>query len=335
MEELEDWQHLLYDACTLCGRCSLVCPMGIDITALIGTARHGMFHAGLVPHELWALAQRAEVEGSPLGATPEVFRTCVQDMQAQYGVEIPLDREQAEVMVTVSAVEIQKYPRALADTARILNHMGYAWTFRSDGYEATNFGMLSGNTDWQADMSRKLIDAALACQAKILLLPECGHAYSALRWQAANLYGKPLPFRVLHITELLAEGIGNGRLRVTPVEQTVTFHDPCQLSRRGGATEAPRTVLRALGVELREMPGAGDVNWCCGGGGGVISIHRADKLRYQAFRLKMDQVEDSGADKLYTSCANCRQNFADCGEHFHWDKEANSLVELVAGHLAT
>lgn len=334
VDELQDWQHLLYDACTLCGRCSLVCPMGIDITDLIGTARHGMFQAGLVPHELWAMAQRAEVEGSPLGATPAVFKACVQDMQAEYAVDIPLDLEQADVLLTVSAVELQKYPRAIADMARILNHMGCSWTFRSDGYEATNFGMLSGNSDWQADMSSKLIDAALACKAKTLVVPECGHAFTALRWKAANLYGKSLPFRILHITELMAEGVENGRLRVTPVNRTMTFHDPCQLSRRGGATAAPRSVLKALGVELREMPGGGDVSWCCGGGGGVISIHRADPLRYKAFQLKMAQVEASGAKEVVTSCANCRQNFADCSEHFHWGKQAGSLVELVAENLA-
>ncbi len=39
----------------------------------------------------------------------------------------------------------------------------------------------------------------------MLLVPECGHAYGALRWDAANVVGRELPFRVLHITELMAE----------------------------------------------------------------------------------------------------------------------------------
>ena len=48
---------LLYDSCTVCGRCSLVCPMGIDIASLVSMARHGMFKAGLIPHELHAVAR--------------------------------------------------------------------------------------------------------------------------------------------------------------------------------------------------------------------------------------------------------------------------------------
>ena len=56
--QLEDWQHLLYDSCTVCGRCSLMCPMGIDIAGLISDARHGMARAGLVPKELRQAADR-------------------------------------------------------------------------------------------------------------------------------------------------------------------------------------------------------------------------------------------------------------------------------------
>ncbi len=45
--DLQEWQELIYDSCTMCGRCTLVCPMGIDIAELVRSARHGMFKAGL------------------------------------------------------------------------------------------------------------------------------------------------------------------------------------------------------------------------------------------------------------------------------------------------
>jgi Fe-S oxidoreductase len=214
-----------------------------------------------------------------------------------------------------------------------MKHVGADWTFRTDGYEATNFGLLSGNAQWQKDMSMKLINAAIACGAKTLVLPECGHAYGALRWMGANLYGKPLPFRVLHISEFLAENARNGKLKLKKLAKTATFHDPCQISRRGGAVEAPREVLAALGVELKEMFPTKGTNWCCGGGGGVVAIHRADALRYKVFKLKMDQIDDTGAELPVTSCANCRQTFDDGQAHFKWDKSMNSLLELVADNL--
>jgi len=79
-----------------------------------------------------------------------------------------------------------------------------------------------------------MIEAAIACGARTLVLPECGHAYGALRWQGANVYGKPLPFQVLHISEYLAENVRNGQLNLKKLNKTAAYHDPCQVSRRGG-----------------------------------------------------------------------------------------------------
>ena len=75
------------------------------------------------------------------------------------------------------------------------------------------------------------------------------------------------------------------------------------------------------------------MNWCCGGGGGVVTIHRADAVRYKAFQIKMKQVDDTGAEMLVSSCSNCRLTFDDSQAHFHWDKKLHSLLELVADNL--
>jgi Fe-S oxidoreductase len=308
--------------------------MGIDIAGLVGQARHAMFAAGLVPHELHAVAERAEREGSPLGATPKVLKERIEWLADEHEVEIALDKPQADVMITLSSIEIMKYPMALVALAKILKRLGASWTIRSDGYEATNFGLFSGNLEWQRDMSLRVIQAAIACKAKTLVLPECGHAYGALRWQGANMYGKPLPFRVLHISELLAEAVREGRLPLKPLEGSITFHDPCQVSRRGGATRAPREIFNALNADLREMPPSGDANWCCGGGGGVVTLHRADEHRHRAFAIKVAQVETTGAERLATSCSNCRLTFDDGQAYYKWDRKMESLLELVADQLS-
>jgi len=331
--ELESWQELIYDACTMCGRCTLVCPMGIDIAALISRARHGMFAAGLVPEDLRAAAERAENEMSPLGATPEVLKERIDWLEDEHGIKIPLDLPQADVLVTFSSVEIMKYPLSLVAMAKVLKHAGENWTVSTKGYEATNFGMLSGNRDWQRDLTERVIAAAIACKAKTVVLPECGHAYGALRWEGANVHGAPLPFKVLHISEYLASLAAKGRLRLKPLAKSLTFHDPCQVSRRGGAAQAPRGVLAALGVELREMGDHADAAWCCGGGGGVVAIQRADELRRGAFRIKMEEIDATGAELLATSCANCRLTFDDGAAFYKWHKSMQSLTELVAERL--
>jgi len=333
VDQLEQWQEYIYGSCTQCGRCTMVCPMGIDIAALVGQARHAMFHAGLAPQGLLQKAEKEAREGGLMGTVEEV-RKKLESIAAKHGIKLPIDRDQADVMLTVSSIEIPSYPDALAYAAKVFEHMGISWTIRMDGYECTNLPMVSGNLGWQKDMTLKVINAAVACKAKTVIIPECGHAYTALRWSGANMFGKALPFEVKHMSEFLADAVASGGLRVKQVGRSVTFHDPCQVSRRGGATRAPRTVLNALGVELVEMESTGDLNWCCGGGGGVLAIPSASALRHAAFKIKMQQVDATGADQLVTTYANCRKMFDEGRAHFNWNRTADSLLQLVAENLA-
>ena len=332
LAQLEEWQELIFDACTLCGRCSLICPMGLDLEGLISQARHGMARAGLVPQELWEAGERAARAAGSSGEA-DALRALLAKLEAQSGVLIPVDHPKAEVMCTLSSAEIERYPQSIVATARIMRHVGADWTYRLDGYDATNLGLLTGNLEWQKAMTMRLIEAARHCGAKTLVLPECGHAYTALRWMGAEIAGEPLPFRVLHISEFLAEQVSRGALKLKRLDRSATFHDPCQIGRLGGVFEAPRVVLAALGLALRETFPTRGTNWCCGGGGGVLSIGRANGLRHRVFQLKMKQINETEADLCVTSCATCRQTFEDGAAHFHWDRSMQSLLELAADNL--
>jgi Fe-S oxidoreductase len=135
------------------------------------------------------------------------------------------------------------------------------------------------------------------------------------------------------MTEFLNEVVSSGKIKLKKIGQTVSFHDPCQLARRGGVTEAPRAVLKALGFEIKELEDHGSLSWCCGGGGGVVSNVRADPLRFKAFQLKRKQVEDADAQRFVTACGQCRITLTLGANKFKWDKKVESLLELVADNL--
>ncbi len=332
-DDLREWQELIYDTCTMCGRCTVVCPMGIDTASLVGLTRTAMVAAGLGPPDLLATADRSAEVGSPLGMTPDTLEDRIEWLADDYEVDIPLDKDKARVLLTVSSIEAMKYPQSIVAMARILNHAGEDWTFSTKGYEATNFGMLSGKSDVAAKMLGRIVNAAESVGAELVIIPECGHAYGALRWTGAKILGRALPFAVQHITEYLADAKAAGKLKLKPFAESITYHDPCQVSRRGGATQAPRDILAGFAQDFREMAPTGNANWCCGGGGGVAAIESATDLRLKVFGIKMDQVAETGADTMVSACANCRQSLDAGKEHFGWDKDIASLVEIVADHL--
>jgi Fe-S oxidoreductase len=333
-DQLAQWQHLLFDSCNMCGRCSLICPMGIDVAALIEQSRHAMFDAGLAPKALYEKAAHQQLTGQP-ETSAEPYRDQLLAIGAKFNVPIPLDKPEADVMLCVPRTDIEHYPSAVAALARVMQHLGVSCTFRSDGLIAENYGYFSGGKDWQRTISLRLIDQAIACKAKILLVPECGHAYTALRWEAADLYGKALPFKVLSVTEFMGEELKAGHLTLNKaVGGKATFHDPCQVVRKGGIVDAPRELMKAMGVDLHELENHGGFSFCCGGGGGVLDIEAAAPLRYRTMEIKLREIDDTGAETLITSCSDCRRTFDDAQEHFTWDKKPNSLLELVASNLA-
>lgn len=335
IDDLMEWQKLVYDACTACGRCDMICPMGIGISETVRLMREGLAAGGLVPQELDAIDQEQRNKGTVLDVGVDDFNKVVQDLAAD-GIDIPVDRDKADVLVLSTALNIRLFRQSLAGTARIMNKLGIEWTMSSRCFEASNFGYLSGDYPAEKAAIERIIEAAGACGAKRVIVPECGHAYSALRWEAANVVGSRPPFRTLAISEFIGREIESGRLRVKPVDKakSVTFHDSCRLVRHGGLLTEPRIALRALGLDLKEPESRGRTAICCGGGEGVNFISRAEPLRQRAFGLKMKEIDDTGADSLVTSCDNCRYNFVTGGQKVNWKMPVESLVELVADNLA-
>ena len=334
LEDLQEWQELVYDSCTECGRCSMVCPMGINIARGVNVMREALSEAGLAPLELMAVAQEQAGRGTVFGVGPAELAQVVKALREQ-GIRVPLDEPRADVLLVTTVIDVLLFQDALAATAKILNHLGIAWTLRSAGFEAANFGLLAGNEALQKAASQRLIDEALAIGAKVLILPECGHAYPALRWEGKLANGKPLPFEVLAAAEFVGREIREGRLALSPGDSNrkLTYHDACKLARHGGVIDEPRVALRALGVDFRETTPTAELNWCCGGGAGAFLINRAAPLRHKAWEIKRAQIGATGADTVVVSCASCRLNFMEGAEVGQSQMHIESLVELVAAQL--
>ena len=332
--DLREWQELVYDACTECGRCSMVCPMGIDIARGVNVMREAIAAAGLIPDELLAVEQEQYGHGTVFGVGREQLLEAVAALR-KAGMHVPLDETQADVLVLTTVIDILLFKDSLAATVKIMNHLGVKWTFRSAGFEASNFGLLSGHEELQKAASRKIIDEAIAVGARSVIVPECGHAYPALRWDGAAVLGRPLPFEVLAVSEFLGREVKAGRLRLNKVTDSAprTYHDACKLGRHGGVIDEPRALLAALGVDYREPESGGAMNWCCGGGAGAFLINRAAPLRQKAFELKVEQIDATGAAAVVMSCGSCRLNFMAGAANVQWPTRIESLVELVGDNL--
>jgi Fe-S oxidoreductase len=94
------------------------------------------------------------------------------------------------------------------------------------------------------------------------------HSFNTIKNEYPEFGGK---YTIYHYTGLLAKLIDEGKLKFSKkLDYVVTYHDPCYLGRYNNETDAPRRILKALGVQLKEMPRCGTNTFCCGAGGGRI-----------------------------------------------------------------
>ncbi len=334
-EELGEWETLVYDSCTMCGRCSMVCPVGNDIAYMIRKMREGMAAAGHAPAGLIGATQRAITIGSPMGVKLPALEAQIRHTEQEIGLTIPVDVEGAEYMLLLSSMEIMNFPEFIGAIAKIFKQAGVSWTIASEAFEATNSGIQIGVSEIAAELVERIVAAAEKLKVKSVISPECGHAYMAIRWEGPNLIGRPYNFKVVHILELLDELREQGRLKTTGKEtQRLTYHDPCQVARRGGVVKQPRNLLNMVAEDFVEMPETGTMNWCCGAGGGVSSNERADEIRLKAFNRKKQQLDAIRPDAIVSACSNCRIHLEDGLEEYDMDMPVLSLTETIAEHLA-
>jgi heterodisulfide reductase subunit D len=109
---------------------------------------------------------------------------------------------------------------------------------------------------------------------------------------------------LLHDTQFIEKLIHDGVISFRRMDMTVTYHDPCDLGRKGGVFDAPRQILRSIpGLTLVELENSRTKSVCCGGGG---NLEMADPgLSGAVAQKKIEEIQRTGAKTVVTSCQQC------------------------------
>lgn len=140
----------------------------------------------------------------------------------------------------------------------------------------------------------------VGAEAIVFTCPSCYHTWKLLYKTNAKLY---------HATQMMAELIKDKRISLKEMNTTVTYHDPCDLGRNSGVFEEPREVLNAIpGLKLVELPMNRQLSVCCGGGGNLEMTN--PELSGKIAQMKLDSIENTGADTVVTACQQCVRTIA-------------------------
>lgn len=324
-----DWVWM----CTLCNRCTHVCPMGVDIPQLVYFIR-SQWTTEKKPRQIVEACQKSlKTETcSTAGISVEDWKFIVEDIadevrQTQPGFEelkVPMDEKKAQLFLSQNSRMPFTEPVEMAPLWKILHLADADWTYGSQGWAAENFGYFIADDEvWEKIVRKKaaIVDQ-LGCN--VLVNTECGHDFFAAR-QGLEKFKIAHSFEVKSIIEYYAEWIRKGRLKVSSdwnldLKIKFTLQDPCQLVRNGYgdyiAEQLRFVVKEAVGEEnfIDMVPNCSN-NYCCGGGGGaILSDFREERLAYG--KIKLDQILETGAAYCITPCTNCHSQMRDLSHHY-------------------
>ena len=338
-EVIQQLWDTAYGACTMCGRCVLNCPFGVDTRLIIGTARAMLNAMGLTPQGLQDTVDIHLKTKNNMGVDDVDFRETIEWLDEELcdeleveGPVIPLDKKGARVMFLVNPREVKFYPLTLTAAAKIMFVAGEDWTMSTDYWDVTNYAFFSCDDVAARQIGLWTLEAATRLGVQEVWMSECGHGYNALRWEAENWLGQPFPFRVRGFVEPMAEYIRDGRIQLDPTKNPlpVTYHDPCNQGRKGGILEEPRYILSKAVMDFREMLPNRQNSYCCGGGGGMLSMSEFAQRRIAAARIKAEQIQATEARIVATSCHNCLDQLAEVDRKYKLGAPVKNLCELVA-----
>ena len=283
-------QQKIANNCLMCGRCEQICPVGINLNTLRLNSRTSMRN---IPNE------------------------------GRYKYLKNLDRSTGSGRVGYFAGCMTLLtPNTLSAMQRIFEaaHEEVWWADKSGGVCCGRPLKLSG----ESDSAQKMIDYNKSLFYKhniTTLVTSCPICLRTFR-EEYKLEG----IEVLHHSEYILRLLEQGRLHVNySIEQTYTYHDPCELGRGSGIYDEPRYVIEAIGT-LFEPEHSRRNALCCGSSLANTAINDAQQLTIASGVAK--ELDNAGAETIVTACPLCKKAIARGASH-----QVKDLSEVVAANI--
>ena len=320
-EQLKQFSETVY-RCTLCGRCQETCPSGIMLRDLWLSLRTDLVHSAAYPAKVDMIRQNVADSHNVFDEDNQERGDWVEDLRnpPEHGYV----KDRAEVVYFTGCVAAyfpmaQQIPRALS---AVFDAAGVDFTLLAEEEWCCGFPLLgAGLRDNLNDLIAHNIEAVRAKGARHVVFA-CPSCYQMWREHY------PHDFEIYHVTQYIHRLIGSGQLALKTLDQTVTYHDPCDLGRGSGEYEAPRRIISAIpGVKLVEMAHHREDCLCCGGGGNLEMID--SQLSGEIAKAKIDEVLATGATTVVTACQQCVRTMNTYVRRNKLPLEVMDIVQLV------
>jgi len=316
-------------SCTNCGACVEECPVDIEhIDHITGMRRHQVLVESAFPTEAGTMLRNLENKGDPWGMGASKRTEWISELNFEVPVVDGPIGDEVEYLFWVGCAG------ALEDRAKKTTK-AIAQLLHSAG---VNFAVLGPAESCTGDPARRMGNEfvfSMLAQQNIETLNEagarkivasCPHCFNTISREYPQLGGN---YEVIHHTQLLAQLVADGKIRpVTPIEEKVTYHDPCFLGRHNRVFTPPREIMEHVpGVQAQEMHRCKERGFCCGAGGARMWMEERIGKRINTERI--DEALGTDPDTISTGCPFCLVMLGDAVAAKKGAGEAKESLEVV------
>lgn len=256
-------------ACTTCGACVEVCPVGnAPMVDIIDIRRSLINEAATLDSNLQKSLENLGKQGNSFGQSARARSKWTQGLSFKIK---DARKEQVDYLWFVGDYASfdprgQQLTRLVAQVFQ-QGELDYGMMYEAE-WNSGNDVRRVGEEGLFEMLAEHNIDALEKAKFKEGIITTDPHTMNALRFEYAKM-GKH--YRVAHYTQVLNYLLDEGRLGLKrKLGYRVTYHDPCYLGRYNLVVQPPRRLLKRLGVQVVEMPRNSLTSYCCGAGGGQI-----------------------------------------------------------------
>ncbi len=315
-------------ACTTCGHCVDICPVGNEpMIDILDMRRDMMLMQNQFPHELETAYRGMERTGNPWNNTDDRMAWAE---PLDFPVQTVDENPDFAVLFWVGCAgafdpNAQKVARAVAT---ILHHAGVSFAVLGNAETCTGDpARRSGNEYLFYELAKANIETlnGYGVQQKTVVT-SCPHCFTTIGSEYKPLGGD---YKVFHHTQMIADLVGRGKLTLeNGTLGSVTFHDPCYLGRHNGEYDAPRQALADAGFTLLEMDRTKNNSFCCGAGGAQMwkeEEHGREAVNINRFR----EARATGAETVAVGCPFCAQMMNDANDKAESQVQVKDVAQLV------
>jgi Fe-S oxidoreductase len=319
-------------ACTACGACIDVCPVGnTPMLDIMDIRRDQVLMESAFPDELKAAFVGMERSGNPWQSTESRMEWA---QPLAFDVPTVAENPDYEYLLWVGCAgafnpDAQQIVRAVAT---VLNGAGVSFAVLGEDESCTgDSARRAGNEYLFYEMAMGNIEILNQAGAdKRRIVTSCPHCFTTIGKEYAELGGH---YQVFHHTQLIADLVGQGRLRLSGnVLEKATFHDPCYLGRHNGIVAEPRAVLAQAGATLLEMGRSGTNSFCCGAGG--AQMWKEEEHGSAAVNMtRFNEARRTGAKTLVVGCPFCATMMHDANREVGSPMQVKDVAQLVVAAM--